>query len=248
VGAAGYWRCPICLRRVPGKVAECYCGRKRQPGDGPDEPETAAASSTAWLTGALVAILGVALFVGLRPRASAPSGPPASTARPEATAAAREPAAEAPPGHARQGDVPGFTGPTPRPTARVEEPAAIRSPQPRPTPTPEDSVDARREQGRLAFENAMRNLQGRAEVLARRLDNLARTCPPEATRVIGCDALREEIARDAGDIRSAADEAVEAARRGWVDPGSVRDARERYGLREGDILALLRRVDEALAR
>jgi hypothetical protein len=94
----------------------------------------------------------------------------------------------------------------------------------------------------------MRNLQGRAEVLARRLDNLARTCPPEATRVIGCDALREEIARDAGDIRSAADEAVEAARRGWVDPGSVRDARERYGLREGDILALLRRVDEALAR
>jgi hypothetical protein len=33
-----------------------------------------------------------------------------------------------------------------------------------------------------------------------------------------------------------------------VDPGSVRDARERYGLREGDILALLRRVDEALAR
>jgi hypothetical protein len=85
-------------------------------------------------------------------------------------------------------------------------------------------------------------------VLARRLDNLARNCPPEATRVMGCDGLREEIVRDAQDIRAAADDAEEAARRGWVEPGAIRDARERHGLREGDLRALLARVDEALRR
>lgn len=39
MAAAAYWRCPICLRRVPDKIAECYCGRTRQPGDGPDEAD-----------------------------------------------------------------------------------------------------------------------------------------------------------------------------------------------------------------
>lgn len=248
MGVGAYWRCPICLRRVPDKVVECYCGRRRQPGDGPDagdaKPERAAAARVAVALLALLA-LGVVLARGFR-RPAAPASTPATTVAPEAGDSAL--ATGVPAGGFEPRDAPAHGGSAPAPASRAAEPPPSTVSSPGPTPTPEDSLDARREQGRLAFENAMRNLQGRAEVLQRRLDNLARSCPPEATQVVGCDALREEIARDAREIRAAADEAEEAARRGWVDPGAIRDARERHTLREGDLLALMARVDEALRR
>jgi hypothetical protein len=245
LAAGAYWRCPICLRRVPDKVTECYCGRRRQPGDGPDAIDTKKDGGTGvWVALALIALAGLASLVMRRaPAPARPLASPAASLAPGAAEAGRSPAAAAP----------GPAGPALIDTLRVVPAASPEAPPsaqpaPRPTPTPADSVDARREQGTLAFENAMRNLRGRAEVLARRLDNLARNCPPEATRVMGCDGLREEIVRDAQDIRAAADDAEEAARRGWVEPGAIRDARERHGLREGDLRALLARVDEALRR
>lgn len=246
MASAAYWRCPICLRRVPDKVAECYCGRKRQAGDGPDEGDAKGGGAGVWLALGVVAIAGLAVFALRRPPVpAAPTASPGAEVAPEAAAAGPESLPVAP---ARARNMPAFTGSSPDPGVKGATPAPLAPLEPRPSPTPEDSVDARREQGRLAFENAMRNLQGRADVLRRRLENLARTCPPEATRVIGCDGLRQEIAEDAEEIRTAAEQAEERARLGWVDPGAVREARERYGMREGDLQQLLARVNEALKR
>jgi hypothetical protein len=252
LASGAYWRCPICLRRVPDKVAECYCGRKRQAGDGPDAGDATGGPGATRIALAALALVGLAVFFALRRTPT----PPTPAPRPGASAAsapgpepAREPASDSSRGvHTLARDVPAFTSSSPTPATGGAQAAPSPAAEPRPTPTPEDSVDARREQGRLAFDLAMRNLQGRVEVLRRRLEHLATTCPAEATRVIGCDALRQEIARDAEEIRSAAEQAVEQARLGWVDPGAVRDARERYGMREGDVLELLARANEALRR
>ncbi|HJS58160.1 MAG TPA: hypothetical protein VKA01_08665 [Vicinamibacteria bacterium] len=72
MAASAYWRCPVCLRRVPGKVVECYCGRIRQPGDGPDEEDRAKPSPLA------VALPGIGLVVviaALAVWATRPSSP-----------------------------------------------------------------------------------------------------------------------------------------------------------------------------
>jgi hypothetical protein len=81
VAAGAYWRCPVCLRRVPGKVVECYCGRIRRPGDGPDEVDRARPFPLAFaLTGVgLVAIAALALW-GTRP--SAPAARPGTASPP----------------------------------------------------------------------------------------------------------------------------------------------------------------------
>jgi hypothetical protein len=94
LAAGAYWRCPTCLRRVPDKVRECYCGRVRQAGDGPDEADRPRPFPlvNVLLGLALVAIAALALVVTRRSQPSARSG----TASPGPEAAARMPSSAPP--------------------------------------------------------------------------------------------------------------------------------------------------------
>jgi hypothetical protein len=229
---------------VPDKVGECHCGRKRQPGDGPDAPSDRQRSGAGVLWLGLLALAALAAGALVVARSPAPTPAPAGSPLPEAPAAApaerHMPGALPPPASGPTT----LSGPLPQPAA----PTATPSAEPRPTPTPSDSVDARREQGRLAFELAVQNLRGRCDVLERRLSQLDASCPAQARNVVGCDGLRQQIASDARDIQAATDQAEERARRSWVDPGVIRELRERHRMKESDVRELLARVDEALRR
>jgi hypothetical protein len=72
VAAGAYWRCPICLRRVPDKIAECYCGRIRQPGDGPDETDLRTPHSFVPIALGAAALAAVAGFAWWATRSSPP--------------------------------------------------------------------------------------------------------------------------------------------------------------------------------
>jgi hypothetical protein len=229
---------------VPEKVTECYCGRKRQPGDGPDQAADRQRSGAGILWLGLLALLAVAggTVAVLRAPSSAPR-PATSPLPPDPVAAPRE--RSAPSAFPTPLSAPAtLASPVPQAAAAMAAP----SPEPRPTPTPSDSVDARREQGRLAFELVVQNLRGRCDVLERRLSQLDASCPDQARNVVGCDGLRRQIASDAQDIQAATDQAEERARRSWVDPGVMRQLRERHGLKESDIRELFARVEEALQR
>ncbi|HET7294033.1 MAG TPA: hypothetical protein VFM88_16525 [Vicinamibacteria bacterium] len=104
MSAGAYWRCPICLRRVPGKVVECYCGRIRQPGDGPDEEQRPKRFplGPASLGALLVAAVGLAFWLTrsspppVAARGALPS-PTIGVAEPEAVPARPGADASAPP-------------------------------------------------------------------------------------------------------------------------------------------------------
>jgi len=249
VAAGAYWRCPICLRRVPGKVTECYCGRKRQPGDGPDDAGDGRSGAGAlWLGLLALLVVGAGAYMAVRP---APLPPSPASSRPPPVDLAPPIERSVPTGLPTPLEAPPeLPGPFPQTGEVSADPLSATRPTPRPTPTatPSDSVDARREQGRLAFDVAVQNLRGRLDVLRRRLGQLDTSCPAAARNVVGCDDLRREIASDAQQIQAAVEQAEEQARRSWVDPGVIRDLRERHGLREGDVRGLLARVEEALLR
>ncbi len=239
--AAAYWRCPNCLRRVPDKVAECYCGRKRKPTDGPDEADQAKSAGAGPIL-ALVSLVGVGAFAlwFFGRKAPAPVAP--SVSAPASHDEQREVAPRVT--LVTESAMPAGFGVAPTPAATPAAPART----PEPSASPPDGVDARREAGRLAFDVAAQNLQGRMAVLRRRIENLERTCPQGSTQITGCDGLRDELSQDAAGIREFADKAEEDARRSWVDPGFVREVRERYAIRDGDVDALLNEASEALKR
>jgi hypothetical protein len=224
MAVAAYWKCPICLRRVPDRVAECYCGRKRQVGDGPEpaEGDGRRRPVLGWLVAALCAA-GIAAWA-LKPP---PSPPPVA---PQSTAPTPEPrgllSGETIP---RATPPPAWPDATPTP-ALPPVTAAVQAPPPKPSATPSDSADAQRERGAAAFEAATKNLAGRLTVLRGELRHYNEVCPREATLIVGCDTARREIQQMAQDIRAALDAAEEDARRSWVDPGVQRSIRERSGM------------------
>jgi hypothetical protein len=234
MAGASSWNCPICLRRVPERVSECYCGRKRQPEDGLEAPEQKGGRGALPLAAVLAACAAAAYLTLRRPPAPAPT--PLTTA------------AESPASGPRAG-FPGERPPRPAPTPALAEsgtaasaPPATSEPAPfatKPMPTPADSVDAQRERGAAAYEAAMKNLAGRLVALRGQVQRYDEQCPSGgglqmgpsgATQVRGCDAPREQIGRALGELRAALDEAEEAARRAWLDPGVQRAIRERSGL------------------
>jgi len=241
VPASAYWRCPICLRRVPDKVAECYCGRTRQASDGPDEDDQPKPAGAAQLL-ALVALVGAGALayvtIGRERPVPVASASPASSQGAQDAGRSFAPVVTPHP----ESTMPAGWTPAPPSTqpATPRPPAASES-------LDDDGVDARRESGRLAYEAAAANLQGRMDQLRRRVENLDRSCSG-LTQIRGCDSLRDDLARAADGLREVAEGAEEAARRSWVDPGFIREVRERYSIRDGDVDALLNEVDAALKR
>jgi hypothetical protein len=245
VASGAYWRCPICLRRVPDKVAECYCGRQRQASDGPDEGDAPQGSGGAAVLLAVIVIAagGLAYWSFARPK-------PAPAVSPTPAPVENQPDAGAS-GPARPQMGPVGT-PVPASNAFRSAPATTAPPAAPAAPAAKeesstDSVDARRTAGRAAFEAAAANLQGRLDVLRRRVENFMHQCAG-STQVRGCDTAREELERDAADVRAIADKVQEDARKSWVEPGAVREIQERFQIRDGDVAEVAARVQEALKR
>ena len=241
------WDCPICLRRVPAKVAECYCGGRRADLVGSHAGLGERAKTLGVGLVVLLLAVGAAAYLLRTP------APPASAAS-VATGTPR-PAASA-----------GTSAPLPSvstlPAAwkalaielapRPSEPAPVATQRaavaPSPTPTPADSIDAQREKGLSAFEATLTSLAARASDFREKLRRYDEQCASANTHIVGCDSARSEIASLAREIASGVEVAEEQARRSWVDPGQKRDSCERYGLDDNAIRDLLKSAADAAKR
>lgn len=241
------WDCPTCLRRVPAKVAECYCGGRRA------DPAGSAAGSG---EGANALGIGVAVLL-LAGGAAAyflqtPTVPPSATRVATATprlAASTGASASAPTVSTVSAAWKAFAiEATPSPSTPASVATQAGAVAPSPTPTPADSIDAQREKGLSAFEATLTSLAARANDFREKLRRYDDQCASANTRVVGCDSARSEIASLAREIASGVDAAEEQARRSWVDPGRQREGRERHGLDESALRELLKSAADAAKR
>ena len=241
------WDCPICLRRVPAKVAECYCGGRRADPVGSD----AGSGERAKMLGVGLAVL--LLAVGAAAYLLRTPAPPASAAS-VATATPR-PAASA-----------GASAPLPSvstlPAAwkalaielaplRPNQLLSRRSGQPwRPHPHRRRRIRSTRSARRAlsAFEATLTSLAARASDFREKLRRYDEQCASANTHIVGCDSARSEIASLAREIASGVEAAEEQARRSWVDPGQKRESRERHDLDDNAIRDLLKSAAEAAKR
>jgi hypothetical protein len=227
------WTCPVCERKVPARVAECYCGVRREqvPSVRPGQVPTPAEGSRGWvLLAVALALLLVAVPAARRPWSEdlppAAASPPASPATPPNT---RPRVAET-------------AAPAPPVTVWVPAPVTVPAPSPE-TPSPSPSatptmVDDLREKGGEAYRAATTAAIRSAQALRDRIHDYRSHCggdQPRVDLVIGCDDVRRALERDFAQIRHSLDEADEVARRAWVEPGTQRQIRAEQ------------RVDETIA-
>ncbi len=242
------WDCPICLRHVPAKVGECYCGYKRSD----PRPEARSGGGAASLVLGLVGLFaiggGLAYWLKSPPPAvsgeatpppTLAAGPgvpahhpnvvPPSTTLPEAWKALAIEASATPPAAAAAG-------------------AAPATPTPAPQATPDDSIDAQRAKGLTEFEAALGGLQAKANDFREKLKRYNDQCMRENTQVTGCDPARAELQEYARQIANDVEAADEAARRSWLEAGQRRNLRESKGLDESGVRELLKAAADAARR
>ncbi len=240
------WDCPICLRRVPAKVAECYCGEKRAAGAGSKAGSGEGVSALGIGMAVLLLAGGAAAY--LRQRASVPPPlPEAATTTPRPApsgGSAAAPSVSTVPAAWKALAIEATPSPS-APAPVVTQPGAVPG---SPTPTPSDSIDAQREKGLAAFEATLTSLDARAAEFREKLRRYDDQCASASTHVVGCDSFRSEIASLAREIASGVENAEEQARRSWVDPGRQRESRERHGLDDDAIRDLLKSASEAQKR
>lgn len=238
------WDCPICLRRVPAKVAECYCGYKRAGPAGSGAGSGAGAKRLGIaLSGLLLA--GGAAFYFLQP---VPGRPVARV-----TSASPKPVPATPAATSAPTTLPAAwralaIETTPSPGAPIPATTLAGGASPSPTPTPGDSIDAQREKGLSAFEATLTSLSARASDFREKLRRYDDQCASASTRVVGCDSARSELTALASEIAAGVESAEEQARRSWLDPGQQRESRERHGLDDKAIRELLKAADDAVKR
>lgn len=236
------WDCPICLRRVPAKVAECYCGYRRS------EPAAPRAASTASrplaMAAAVLCVLGGAAAYVLQ-------APPPPDSTPSTTLARA--ATPIPPPAGPAGAVPSTMSEAWKalkiettPTPVVVEASA--TPTPAAAPTPDESVEAQRQQGVAAFEAALASLAARVADFREKLRRYDAQCEATNTVITGCDNARAELQSVARDIANDVEAADDQARRSWVDPGQRRALRERGGLDESVVRDVLKAAADASRR
>jgi hypothetical protein len=251
--AAATWVCPICGRRVPKREPECFCGAKQQAAQQHHVQQARKTSTRIPLDVALlvlaIVLVGVyglhRLTQDLPDREAAggkllaavvapPEPPPPLPALPSQAppATAEPPVQRAPPP-----PLPPVETPAPEPLSLATPPPAA----PAATPTPFDERAQQRAAGLAAYEAALQRLASRAARLANDLGVYATQCgagPKYSGGISNCDEVETAVARTLLEIQQGLDAAEDDARRAWLDPGQVRDARGRslFGSRQWDDL------------
>lgn len=233
------WICSGCRRRIPWRVIQCRCGgfRGHAMAVVEREPEARGAGRGKRLVGgglAVAALMGLGL--------SRSTSEAARTASVEATARpslqAQLPAPERPP--------------VPTPAVReaipsqdsgsrdlaftdsidLDRASRRRAPVARTTPAPEEQLsetDARRLVGLVALEQQYAAIASQAHRFVTLVKRFNATCAVGATRE-DCGSLHSAIQDAAVRVGAGIEQSEEICRKSWLEPGVVRELRERYGL------------------
>ncbi len=244
--AAPSWDCPICLRRVPAKVGECYCGYKHTRTPAPTVPARRTTRAVAIAFGLLVLGGALAWQGGWEPPVTAKA--PAQASAPARSAVAREPL-EAPPSTLSEAWKALAIEPTPVPETEAASPAAAEvPPTPAPQATPDDSIEAQRAIGVAEFQAALSALAAQADEFRQKRNRYHEQCTREDQQVTGCEAARGSLQDIARRIATDVETADETARRSWVEAGQRRGLRERNGLDDKAMRELVQSVSAAVRR
>jgi hypothetical protein len=132
-------------------------------------------------------------------------------------------------------------------------PAAVDArPAPEPAPTPVSSppvaaettspIDTARSRGAEAFQVAAAEVVRRADDLRSRVREYSAQCrsSPQFVTTVGCDDVRHNLEGDLARIARSLDDAEDAARQAWVEPGTRRQIRGQ--LQVDDRIAQLQRL------
>jgi hypothetical protein len=132
------------------------------------------------------------------------------------------------------------------PMPPATQPAAAEAPRlatpaPAPTPTPFDERAQVRAAGLAAYEAALQRLVADAASLDQHVRTYKTECSDAqkfAYAIGNCPEIESTVKREASQIQQGLDGAEDQARRAWLEPGQVRDARGRsfFGTREWDEL------------
>jgi hypothetical protein len=240
---AAVWTCPVCQRKVPDRVEECYCGVRRDQAlqhAHSQEVKARAGRANPWPIAAVVIAVAVSAAVVLR-NPPPPRETPAPAATPVAVIATSPPAPTSAP---RAATLPPAPPPPLRAAVGEERVAEPSPPPPSPSPSAEvaSPVDGARTRGTAAFESAAAALARQTDELSSRVRSYSAQCGqsmPQFDRTIGCDTERHTLETELARIARALDEADDAARQAWVEPGSRRQIRDRRQI--DDRLAELKR-------
>ena len=256
--APATWVCPICGRRVPKREAECFCGAKQQVAQ-QHQVQQAKKQSTRIPTDVALLILAVVLVgvYGLRratkdaTESEAPgrnllagvaptTEPPAPAAAPPLPAAPSQAAQESaePPAIQRAPPPPLPPLQAPAETARAATPPPATA-APAPTPAPPDERAQVRAAGLAAYEAALRRLTDVAARVEENVRVFTQECGDSqkvGSAIGNCPEIEAAIRRDLQQVLRGLDAAEDEARRAWLEPGQVREARGRsvFGSRQWD--------------
>ncbi len=240
--SSSVWQCRICGRRIPLRVDECFCGAKREQAVAQEKREADRSPTKIPLDVALLVVLVVLVGVvgihyALRSEAPAPAGgrnllsgmlatpePLPSLVAPPAVAPVQAPATTAPPAPVTAPEVT-----TPPATLPVTLPATLA---PRPTASPSPDVDEREQSKALAlaaYAAELARLAAKSTQTAEHVRVYKANCSGQnvGVQISNCDEVEASIRKTLSEMESGLDAAEDQARRAWVTPGGVRDARAR---------------------
>lgn len=253
----GTWVCPVCSRRVPRREAECFCGTKQAQAEQHQQREEQKRSTRIPLDVAFIVVLLVlgGVYTLHRVTRAEPDEAPAGArnfgaimATPEPEPALSVPAepSRAPRRIPAAGVAPASAPPPPlpppaTPAPGLEPPRAAASEAPYPTAAPVDEQERVRAAGLAAYVAELQRLSAAAARLDARVRDHKTECGETqkfAYAVSNCAELESAVKREVAQIQSALDAAEDQARRAWLQPGTVRDARARsvFGTRQWDEL------------
>ncbi len=241
------WACPICGRRVPKREAECFCGAKQSQAQQREVREAERTSTRIPFDVAFLLVLLVLVGVYALHRMTRPAEDAAAERPSESVSATSPPTLQAPEPVLAQSATatppPSAPPPPALPPAATLEPVTVATPQPAPqaTPTPVDEREQARTAALAAFEAELLRLSALAQRLDAHFGVYMSECGPDrkiANVVSNCAEIEATVKREASDIQRGLDAAEDQARRGWLNPGRVRDARSRsfFGSRRWDEL------------
>lgn len=248
------WQCRICGRRIPLRVGECFCGAKReqvvaQEKREADRSPTKIPLDVALLV-ALVVLVGVAgVHYAVRSETPAPAGGRNLLSGMLATPEPMPPVTPPPIGQAAA-PVSAPPTPTPVPMAEADPPPPPSLPptlpprapvSPSASPSPQvDELEQKKTAALAAYSAELERLGGTSSRMAEHTRAYQTGCVGQnvAVQYTNCGEMEAAIRKALGELEQGLDAAEELARRSWVEPGKLREARARtvFGKRDWEEL------------